>query len=393
MISVQRLNWRQWSTLAPTWERVHSMCTDATFFLSREWTDCWLAVFGESLNPDVLTFVEDGEAVGCCLLVWRTVWVRGIPLRQVYLNCSGEDAADSTCIEYNALLSLPGYGKGVANALASFLKSRPWDELMLPGAVEQEAIRVLADALGRYEVSEVPARYVAFTALREKHGDYLSSLGSKTRYHIRRSQRSFEELGGACKVELAQNVEEATGMLRQLARLHHTRWEARAGAGCFDSVRFTRFHTMLIEQHFNRVMLFRVQAGEKIVGLLYCFLSEGWVYYYQSGFCYSLDKRSSPGLLTLYYAITACLAREEIKGFDFMAGDTEYKRSLTGDSDHKPLRWFIVRKRTARVVLYLLLRWLKRKYVKATEKSRQQVQRPGGSEPGEDVSVSTGEAV
>ena len=57
-ISVQRSNWRQWSGFAPTWERIHNMCRDASFFLSRAWVDCWLATFGEDLNPDILAFVE-----------------------------------------------------------------------------------------------------------------------------------------------------------------------------------------------------------------------------------------------------------------------------------------------------------------------------------------------
>jgi hypothetical protein len=389
-ISVQRLKWSQWSTLAPTWERIHKLCPDASFFVSREWVDCWIATFGEDLNPELLTFVRDGDVVGCCLLVWRTVWARGIPLRRVYLNCAGENEADTTYIEYNALLSLPDCGVRVAKALALFLKKRRWDELMLSGVVDQEAIRVLADALGEYEVSETPARYVAFAPLREEHRDYLSTLSAKTRYHIRRTQRSFEEIGGAYTVHLAQSVDEALGMLRQLAELHQERWEARGAAGCFSSAKFTHFHSRLIQQHFDRAMLFRVQAGAEIVGFLYCFLYEGWVYHYQSGFCYSLDSRRSPGLLTLYYVIDACLAREELEGFDFMAGDTEYKRSLTADSDHKPLRWFVVRRRTVPSLLYLLLRVLKRKYFKATEKSRQPVQNPSGSELGEDVSVSTG---
>jgi hypothetical protein len=392
-ISVQRLNWRRWPTLAPTWERIHNMCPDASFFVSREWVGCWLSTFGEDLNPDLLTFVRGGDVVGCCLLVWRTVWVGGIPLRRAYLNCAGENEADKTYIEYNSLLCCPDCGECVARALASFLKKRRWDELMLPGVVDQEAIRVLADALGESEVSETPARYVAFTPLREERRDYLDMLSAKTRYHIRRTQRSFEEIGGTCTVHQAQSADEALGMLRQLAELHQARWKARGAAGCFSSAKFTHFHSALIQQHFNRVMLFRVQAGPEIVGFLYCFLYEGWVYHYQSGFCYSLDSRRSPGLLTLYYVIGACLAREELKGFDFMAGDTEYKRSLTADSGHKPLRWFVVRMRTVPSLLYLLLRGLKRKYFKTTEKSRQQVQRPNGNEPGEGVSVSTNEVL
>ena len=368
------------------------MCPDATFFVSREWVSCWLETFGDELNPDLLLFVQQGEVIGCCLLVWRTAWVRGIPLRRVYLNCAGENDADSTCIEYNSLLHLPGCAGPVARALASFLQTRRWDELLLPGMVDQEAVRILVSILGGCEVSETPARHVDFAPLRNAHRDYLDALSSKTRYHIRRTQRSFEETGDACTVRLAETVDEAQTMLQHLAQFHQARWTARGAAGSFSSEKFTRFHRALIQQHSGRTMLFRVQAGSEVVGLLYCFLYRGWVYHYQSGFRYVADGRRSPGLLTLYHAIQACLAHEELRGFDFMAGDTEYKRSLTPGCEHKTLRWFTVRRRTVPSLLLQLLRALKRTYAKAAEKSLQPVQLPGGSEPGPDVSVPAGEA-
>src|ERR1700688_1049698 len=61
MISVRRLNWYEWPRFAPTWERIHNLCPNASFFLSREWVDCWLATFGEDLNPDLLAFERDGH--------------------------------------------------------------------------------------------------------------------------------------------------------------------------------------------------------------------------------------------------------------------------------------------------------------------------------------------
>jgi CelD/BcsL family acetyltransferase involved in cellulose biosynthesis len=309
----------------------------------------------------------------------------------VYLNCCGENEEDETYIEYNALLSLPDCEIPMAKALAVFLKKRRWDELLLSGVVDQEAIRILAQMLGKYEVTESIARYVAFAPLREERRDYLSTLSTKARKNIRRSQRAFEEIGGACTVSLAQNVDEAQLMLRQLAELHQTRWKARGAAGCFNSVKFTLFLNTLIQHHFDRIMLFRVQAGPEVVGLLYCFLFDGWLYYYQSGICYSLESRNSPGLLTLYLVIDSCLMREEIKGFDFMAGDSFYKRSLTIASDYKTQRWFVVRKRTLPNLLYHLLRSLRRKYVQFIEKIRQPNQRPDGNESGENLSVSTEE--
>jgi hypothetical protein len=381
-ISVQRLDWREWSTLAPTWERIHNMRPDASFFLSREWVDCWLATFGEDLNPDLLAFVGDGDVVGCCLLVWRTQWVRGIPLRRVYLNCAGENEADSTCIEFNSLLSLAEYEEQVAGALVTFLRSHKWDELLLPGVVEQDAVRILASSLGENEIEEVLSRYIDFTGFRDPPVDFLSSLSSKTRYHIRRTRRSYEEIGGACTLRVAQTAEEALGMLQQLAELHQARWKGRGHPGAFNSPKFTGFHEMMIRQEFDRTLLFRVQAGAEVVGLLYCFLFRGWVYYYQSGISYTLDNRRNPGLLTLYLTISHCLERPEFKGFDLMAGDNEYKRSLA--STHRPLRWIVVRRPTVPSLLYRGLRSVKRAYVQILKKTRRSNQPSDGIQPSAD---------
>jgi hypothetical protein len=49
-VSVQKLNWPQWPEFAPTWERIHNLCPGASFFLSRDWVDCWLSTFGVDLN-------------------------------------------------------------------------------------------------------------------------------------------------------------------------------------------------------------------------------------------------------------------------------------------------------------------------------------------------------
>lgn len=245
-VSVRRMNWRQWSGFAPTWERIHSMCSEGSFFLSREWVDCWLATFGEDLNPDLLAFVMDGEVVGCCLLVWRTQWVRGIPLRRVYLNCAGENDADSTYIEFNCLLSLPGRGRAVAEALARFLRGRSWDELLLRGVVDQEAIRVLRGSFRRNETEEVPSRYIDFSQLRDGHIDFLNRVSANTRYRIRRTRRAYEEIAGACTLRVAQSVDEALEMLPQLAGQHQAGWQGRGQAGAFSSAKFYGFHERLI---------------------------------------------------------------------------------------------------------------------------------------------------
>ena len=248
--------------------------------------------------------------------------------------------------------------KNPSCALSSYLKGRRWDELLLPGIVEQKAMQLLKSLTGRAEVLEQPAHYVAFGPLRDGPCDYLGAISSKARKRIGQTRRTFEEDGDTCEVRIAESVEEALEMLRQLAELHQERWESRGSDGCFSSEKFTLFHTRMIQRNFERVLLLRVQAGTKIAGLLYCFVHDGWVHYYQSGFCYSLDRRRSPGLLTVSSAISACLERKEITGFDFMAGDSLYKNSLGTATRH--LEWVTVQRNTPMMAVLRGLKGLKR---------------------------------
>jgi len=84
---------------------------DASFFLSREWVDCWLATFGEDLNPELLAFVADGDVVAAVSGLAHSVGAR-YPLRRVYAELRRlKTKLKLTCIEYNSLLSLPDYAE------------------------------------------------------------------------------------------------------------------------------------------------------------------------------------------------------------------------------------------------------------------------------------------
>lgn len=345
-IAILAVSWREWHRFAPKWEHIHGSSPEASFFLSRAWVECWLAIFGKQLRPELLTFWQGGNVVGCCLLVWRTKFVLGIPFRRVYLNCAGEDDNDSTYIEFNSLLALEDFREGVEATLARYLRRRYWDELHLSGMTEVAGRSSSIRLRCRTTTKEVPSRFVDYSAIRECGGDYLDVLGAKTRKHIRRTHRACEEVGGECTAQFAGDVAEALDMLRQLATLHQARWEARGEPGCFSSERFRQFHELLIQRSFDKTLLFRVKYGDQVVGLLYCFVDKGWTYLYQSGFDFSLDHRNSPGLLTLYHFVNRCVTRPGFRGLDFMAGDSDYKRQLTNALDYRLLRWYVVRRNT-----------------------------------------------
>ena len=340
-------------------------------FLGSGWIAGWQR-FGADLNPDLLTFVRDAEVVGCCLLVWRTQWVRGIPLRRVYLNCAGEDEADSTCIEYNSLLSLPDCAELVAQALGTFLRTRYWDELVLQGVTEQSQICGVVSSLGNTEISVRPSHFVELRKIRNDGAGFDSFLSSNTRQQIRRSQRLYEQTSGPCTLRSPRTAQEAEEILARLADLHQVAWRDRGRPGVFASARFTRFHRGLIQAAFaqNRILLVEVCAGTEAIGALYSFLHRGRVYFYQSGFRYASDGRLKPGLLTHYLAIRHCLENPALDEYDFLAGDSQYKRSLATAS--RPLQWIVVRRPTVPGVLFRGLRWVKRTYVHIRKESGRQ---------------------
>jgi hypothetical protein len=386
-VSVQKLNWRQWSEFAPAWERIHRLCPGASFFLSRDWVDCWLATFGSDLNPDLLTFVRDGDVVGCCLLVWRTQWISGVPLRRVYLNCAGENEADSTCIEYNSLLSLPDCAEEVAEALGTFLRNSRWDELVLQGVGGDSPFWTVARSLGSNEVSVRPSHYVDLSPIRGNAGGFDSVLSYNSRQQIRRAQRLYEADNGPCTLNVARTADEAGEIFTRLTGLHQTAWQDRGRPGVFSSSRFTGFHHRLIQAGFthDRIMLLEARAGTRVIGALYGFLQGGKLYWYQSGFHYSADGRLKPGFLTHYLAIRHCLEQTALREYDFLAGDSQYKRSLT--TANRPLSWIVVRRLTVPTLLFRALRWVKRKYVQILKKSRRKGQPDGRVERSADVSV------
>ncbi|MDX1978881.1 MAG: GNAT family N-acetyltransferase, partial [Bryobacteraceae bacterium] len=370
-ITVERLDWRQWSGLAPHWERIHRLSPNASFFLSRSWVDCWLSTFGDELKPELLAFRKGGEIAGCCLLVCRTQWEWGIPLRRIFLNCAGENEEDSTCIEHNSLLSLPEVTEPVAKALWKYLLGRSWDELHLEAMISDCGLCREAESIGGAEISEQPVRYVDLARLRAEGVDFDNVLSAKARKNIRRTHRAYDQIGGTCAVRSASSAEEAIAMLRQLAGLHQVSWTGRGRPGVFSSPKFVSFHESLIRRTFSdgRILLFEARTGSEVIGILYCFIDRGWIRFYQCGFNYALDARQSPGLLTLYLLIRQCLERQEYQALDFLAGDMQYKRSLATDSQN--LRWMVVRRLTAPSLVFRGLRSLKRAYRGMAEGRRQ----------------------
>jgi CelD/BcsL family acetyltransferase involved in cellulose biosynthesis len=333
--------WLSWPRLSPMWSELAEAAPDASFFVGHGWVDSWIQTFGAQLRPKILVFRSDDRVVGICLVVFRTKLRGPVPVRRAYLNSSGEDDEDVTCPEYNHILCRPGYEAAVGSALRTWLAAAGWDEFFANALADDTALA----PLDRCDVvrSEVNSYFVDTTVFAPTVDGFLSRLSRNTRSQIRRSMRLYQE-AGELRVQSAETAAQAEAFLTELATLHQAAWRSRGEQGVFASPRFFNFHKLLIAKVFaaGGIKLLRVRAGETTIAVLYLFARSGKVMFYQSGLQQTLDNRLKPGLVAHALAI-AELAAAGHREYDFLAGESQYKKSLSTAS--RRLVWLVFRRR------------------------------------------------
>jgi CelD/BcsL family acetyltransferase involved in cellulose biosynthesis len=105
----------------------------------------------------------------------------------------------------------------------------------------------------------------------------------------------------------------------------------------------------------NRLRLFCLELDGKIISMLYCYIWKDTMYYFQGGFdpdYYHLQ----PGQVIMGHAIEYSI-NEQIKIFDMLKGNYEYKSSLAKNSKNT---WvFNVFKQSIAIYIYrIICHWL-----------------------------------
>lgn len=320
--------------LARAWRALEDR-SDASFFQSWSWIGCWLATLPAAARPDLLTARSGGETVGLALLGRRDDRRHGIlPVRGLYLNEAGDPTLDCLTIEHNGILAPPEIADAVVRACLAHLAAAEdgWDELGLGGVPTAYLDLAAQTGLIPRVVDIKPSPYVDLAGLRAAGGDYLAGRSRNTRQQVRRALRACEA-DGPLRFDVAADRETAAAYFSGLEALHQAAWRARGESGAFANPFFARFHRRLIETAFDRneIQLARITVGAAPLAFLYSFVRGGRVSFYQGGLAYTDDARHKPGLVAHYLAIRHNLeAGADI--YDFLAGDSRYKRSLATDS-------------------------------------------------------------
>jgi CelD/BcsL family acetyltransferase involved in cellulose biosynthesis len=327
------------------------------YFLTWGWIENWLACLTAADLPELAILRgPDGVQAACFLSRRRNLRRHLLPTRTVYLNETGVAHIDEVCIEHNGLLRAPDSSMSLATLLALL---PDWDEVQLT-ALAPDAFAELgsaADHQVRIE-REVASPFVDLATVRAAEGGYLSLLGSNTRAQVRRSRRRVGDL----TLEVAGSLAQAFEIYDELVALHTASWRERDQPGAFADPWFDRLHRRLITQRFasGEIQLVRLRAGTATLGCGYNLISSGRVLFYQSGLAHIEDPTIKPGYL-LHAATIEHDAAAGYAVYDFLAGDSAYKRALSTGSIR--MTWARVQRQLARFALEAQLRRWKHELV------------------------------
>ncbi len=316
------------STIEHKWRELEQR-SDQSFFLSWYWIGTWLKTINKPWK--LLEVISDGQTVGLGILVEHLTIRNGVIIsKRLLLHRTDIKATDQIWIEYNDFLIQNASRPYIRQKITEFLIDQTeWDELII-GVSTKEVLQDYEHPKLVKNIEWATTSYqVDLNLIRENEKPYLNTLSRNTRYQIRKSLKSYQEFG-AIKIDSATNIDQAMSWLKDVSKLHIKRWnKTKIGSG-FVNNEFVNFHKKLMTNCFkdSKFELLKVTAGEHVVGFLYNFIYNQKVRFYLSSFNYENNENGrKPGLLTHYLAIEHYL-KKGFSLYDFMGGNSRYKRSF-----------------------------------------------------------------
>jgi hypothetical protein len=319
---------------------------EVSFFLSWGWIENWISSLPVEVKVFLVVGTEEKRPKAAFFVgIPPPSWRRFILIKKsLYLNSTGIPEFDSLFIEYNSILVAPGYKLSFREII--HLLPFEWEEFVLPGVdVTKFAANSIFYASSPYNVlvKTNPSFFVDLEKIRKNNDDYLSMISSNTRRQIRRAISLYKEKG-QISICVATTLSQSIEIFDELVNIHQMSWKNRGMKGAFSSKYFLEFHKELIKKRFENgeIQLLKVKCGDETIGCLYNFIFNKIVYFYQSGFIYSADNKLKPGLITHVEAILYNAKGNNVR-YDFLAGYSQYKKSLATDSNE--LLWIVVQKK------------------------------------------------
>lgn len=331
-------------TLRAQWQELQTR-SRCSFFLSWHWIGAWVEHLCDHDAALLVRVLHGGRLIALGILSRRRTL--GIGPVQYRLHETGDRLIDGITIEYNGLLCEKGFeAEALRSVVWHFATARTdWSTLYLPATVipASEVNGWLPNMFAARSCTR-PSPFVDLASLRAAERSYWDSLSANCRSMVWRTERRLLEGFGPLTLQVTDSAAHAGEFFVELVELHQRHWSTveGGGGGAFADARIVDFHRNLLSKTAGsgNARLVRLLAGERCVGIAYIFVWRDTAYFYQSGLDYgSLRSFGSPGL-SLLTRVVQHFEREGLSRFDFLAGDSRYKLSLSNSSE--PQHWIAI---------------------------------------------------
>lgn len=329
--------------LQDEWNALLQQSRNNEITLTWEWLYIWWKVFKTSERRLMILAVRDsnGKLVGIAPLQVREVRHNLLlpKIKRIEFLASGEDVVDEICSEYLNFIILHGLEHEVILRLIDYLTNDlafEWDEIIFDNILgSSENVQQFERALGenyplRYEKERKgPCFYIP---LPKTWNEFLNGLGNGLQRAYRYDLKRLSSKGKMTYVKVNDPNELEWG-LKVLVDLHQQRWAAKGKNGAFSSERFLSFHRQIMPLALRNgwLQLRVLQINETPLAAIYNFKYNGKIYFYQSGIDSNTYKTISIGMLVIGSSIEEGIS-EGMTEFDFLLGDSDYKRRWTKTS-------------------------------------------------------------
>ncbi len=306
------------------WEKVYDESSCKSPFLHINWIRSWLLAIDS--KPLTALFLLNGEIKGIAIIGLESKDYILFRVQTAYLNQTGNFKYDQSWIEYNDLLCPSQHKSIFFNLLLEELKKINITQLKtsMTSASFGEFLNTHSILYNDVSISK---------GFKTKLDDVVSSprkiFSKNTSSQIKRSIRILESKFGKLVLSKCFSSTDIATSFEQLAALHRAKWSPSQHGSGFDNDVFVKQHAALLYSMPNFAELLKFKAGDKILGYSLNFKLGNTVYFYCSGLTAdNSDNKVKIGYV-MHYLIMKHYQGEGFQNYDFLGGESRYKRSLS----------------------------------------------------------------
>jgi hypothetical protein len=344
--------------LAQKWVTLQGKANSSAF-IAWFWVKQWLAQKNLSTHNCLCVEVMQGQdTVGLALFGIKTKKVFwGLSFNQYFLHKSGNTKEDQTWIEHNTFLLHKDYEQQLSNEICQALaKIQSIDDIKI-GLSSPHFIDTLNFAGFNLRTELSSPGYLANLAGFTTLDDYLASLSKNTRSHIKRSIKLLNQQN-PLRLVLATDAAEKNTVLKNIADLHRIKWRSTVYGSGFDNPCFYNFHKGLIQDEHSaqNCRLYTLYQDDIALGHVYLLTQGDRWSFYLSALHFNDDNRIKVGLVIHSLVIEQAI-KEGIKVYDFLAGEAQYKNSLSNAQPYEQHIYCFYRNTPLLLFRELLRKW------------------------------------